>query len=193
MAIGNVFKLVLNSKLGLKPFTNVFHYRQTFGVTGGEILAQEWINEVFPHIQSVVTVNTEFVSVEWLNYDNLADFGVDDSIAGQTGARAGESLPTFNTWGFQYNRETRATRNGSKRLGLISELDCAYGTATGAMLPVLQAAANGLAQFVNLGGTEIWQPVIARLSPDGATVLLTNDVVSVDYKRMTTQNSRKAF
>jgi len=191
MALNDVFKLVLKSNQGVVEINNIFHYRQTFGVTGGSILAQEFINEVFPAIQSVVSDQVTFVGVEYLNYDDNSDFGIDASIAGETGDRPGEPLPTFNAWGFQYNRETRDTRNGSKRFSPISELDQAYGSPTAPMLTVLQACASSLGQYINIGGTEIWQPVIARLTPDGSTVLLTNDVKNVTYTRLTSQVSRK--
>lgn len=193
MAAGDVFKITLNSHQGAVPFQNVFHYRQTFGVTGGDILAQEFINEVYPHIQSITSVFTVYDSVEWLNYNDLGDFGIDASIAGELGLRPGEVLPTWNSWAFQYNRTTRETRNGSKRFSSVSEDDQNFGEAIGAMLPFLEAAATGLEQFVNFGGTEIWRPVIARLSPDGASVVLTNDVRSVTYKRLASQTSRKNY
>lgn len=193
MSIGNVFKLILHSHVGGTQQANIFHYRQTFGVLGGDILAQEFINEVFPDIRSILSVNTVFDSVEYLNYNNTADFGIDDSIAGVTGARSGETLPRFVCYAFSYNRETRDTRNGSKRFGSIAESDQAYGDALVTWLPQLQIVADSLGQFVNLGGTEIWRPVIARLSPDGSTVLVTNDVKNVTYTRISSQNSRKVY
>ena len=193
MAIGDIFKITLVSHQGAVQFNNVFHYRQTLGVLGGNILAQEFINEVYPHIKSIVSSFTVFDEVQWLNYNDLGDFGIDASIAAEIGDRAGEVIPTWNAWAFQYNRTTRETRNGSKRFSSVSELDQNFGDPTAPMLPVLEAAASGLEQFVNFGGTEIWRPVIARLDATGSTVLVTNDVQSVTFKRLASQTSRKNY
>lgn len=191
MGFGDIIKLTLVSTVGGQTLNNVFHYRQTIGVLGGEMLAQEFINEVLPDLKPIISSSTLFRSVNWYNYDDISDFGVDDSILGEAGTVGGETLPTFTCWAFQYNRTTRATRNGSKRFGTISENDNQNGNASPLALPKLVTAANSLGQFINLGGTEIWRPVIARLSPDGASVILTNDVRDVQYKRITTQNTRK--
>lgn len=193
MSLGDRYKLTLVSQSGSTTVNNVFHYRQTLGVLGGEILAQEFINEVYPHIRSIVSNQIVFQRVEWINYDDLADFGEDDSIAGEGGERPGTTLPRFNVWSFIYNRTTRATRNGWKRFSTVAEDDQDNGAATAAMLLLLQDAANGLEQFVNFGGTEIWRPIIVRLDAKGSTILEENNVRSVTYRRLSTQNSRKGW
>ena len=193
MSIGDRFKLTLNSQSGSTPMQNVFHYRQTLGVTGGNILAEEFINEVFPHIVSILSNTTVWQSVDWINYDDLADFGTNDSILGTVGDKAGNSMPRFNAVSFIYHRDTRATRNGAKRFSVYSEDDQNGGTPDPDFLIALQAAAEGLEQFINLGVTEIWRPIIARLSSDGSSIVLVNDVESVTFNRLTTQNSRKPF
>lgn len=189
--MGDIFKLTLVSTVGGQTLNNVFHYRQTIGLTNGNILAQEWINEILPDLKPIISSSTQFRSLNWYNYNDIADFGVDDSILGEAGTVGGETLPTFTAWAFQYNRTTRATRNGSKRFGTISETDNQNGNASPLALPKLTTAAASLGQFINFGGTEVWRPVIARLSTDGASVVLTNDVRDVSYKRITSQNTRK--
>lgn len=193
MSAGDVYKLTLKSHQGAVQINNVFHYRQTFGFTGGDILAQEFINEVYPDILPILSNYVTMDEVEWLNYNDDSDFGINNSIANDTGGQAGEVLPTFNAWGFQYNRETRSTRNGAKRFSPIAEADQNFGIPTAAAIARLDTCAASLGQFVNLGGTEIWQPVIARLSADGSTVLLTNDVKNVTFKRLSSQTSRKNY
>lgn len=193
MSAGDVLKLSLNYRVGLQVATNVFHYRQTIGVLGGEQLASAWITEVFDEIKAVSSSVTTYVDVSWLNYNDPTDFGIDPSIGGQVGARAGECLPIYNAWGFQYNRESRITRNGAKRFSAIAETDNNNGAPAPGSTTMLTNLGNSLGQLINFGGTEWWEPVIARLTPDGSAVLLVNGVKSVTFKRITTQNSRKSY
>lgn len=193
MAAGDIFKLTLHSTLGTEEAANVFHYRQTIGVLGGEQLASSWIDEVYDEIKALVSVVTVFRSVEWLNYNDLADFGIDTSIAAQTGARSGEALPSYNAWAFQYNRETRSTRNGAKRFSAIAESDQAYGAPAAVATDVINNCAASLGQLINFGGTEFWEPVIVRLNAAGDTPIVVNGVKNVTFKRITTQSSRKSW
>lgn len=193
MPAGDVYKLTLVAASGGTPITNVFHYRQTFGLSGGGVLADQFIEEIFPLIQDVVSNQTIFDRVEYLNYNDVADFGIDDAIQGETGERIGDTLPRFNAWSFFYQRTTRATRNGAKRFGVVSENDQTNGAADMDMLVILENTADGLSQFINLGGVDIWKPIIARISENGQEVLLENDVQAVQYRRLSTQNTRKPF
>lgn len=193
MAAGDIFKLVLHSRLGTEDAANVFHYRQTVGVLGGEQLADAWITEVYDEIKALVSVVTVFQSVEWLNYNDLGDFGINTDIAAQTGARTGEALPSYNAWAFQYNRETRATRNGSKRFSAIAEGDQAYGAPAAIANDIINNCASSLGQLINFGGTEWWEPVIVRLNEAGNAPLVVNGVKNVTFKRITTQSSRKSW
>lgn len=193
MPAGDVYKVTLVAASGGTPITNVFHYRQTIGLSGGGALAGEFIQEIVPLIQDIVSNQTIFDRVEYLNYDDVADFGIDDSIQGDTGERVGDTLPRFNAWSFFYQRTTRATRNGAKRFGVVSENDQTNGSADMDMQTILENTADGLSQFVNLGGIDIWKPIIARISENGQEVLLENDVQDVQYRRLSTQNTRKPF
>lgn len=193
MAAGDIFKLTLNSRISGQEMANVFHYRQTIGVLGGEQLASSWVTEVFDDIRLIISNTCVFVDVTWINYNDLGDFGVNTDVAGIFGNKAGEALPMYNAWAFQYNRETRVTRNGSKRFSGIVEADQSLGVALPGVLPELDSVASSLGQLINFGGTEWWEPVIARIPPGATAPTVINGVRDVTYKRITTQNSRKPW
>jgi hypothetical protein len=193
MSFGDVFKLTLKGTLLGQQTNNVFHYRQTVGILGGSTMVDRFLAEVFPDIKSVLASQATFTAVEWINYNDPSDFGLTPITTGQNGARSGEVLPAFIAWGFNYNRSSRVTRNGSKRFAGVMEGDVINGLAVPAFLNVLEDVAGQLGQDLQAGLTEMWRPVIARISTDGATVIQTNDVQNVTYRRITTQNSRKPY
>jgi len=114
-----------------------------------------------------------------------------------TGGVTSASMPTFNSFSFELLRTTRATRNGSKRIGCIPEAWITGNelTNTGGITAVnLAAATLGLGwAFTASGGAEIasFAPVITNKPIGHTPPTIINPVSDAAYRGIGTQNTRK--
>jgi hypothetical protein len=108
-----------------------------------------------------------------------------------TGTRAGPEAPSFQAWGYFMQRGSRNVGSGGKRFGGVAENDTEGQDPVGSFLNNLTANAPFLASVLVNDG-EKFPPIIYRAIdiPTGGTEQAAQ-VVAGQYRRLTTQNSRK--
>ena len=107
------------------------------------------------------------------------------------GTNTGAALPPFVSAGFQLIRESRATRNGSKRIAGIREADVTNGLWVGDP-DFITDIENGMAADLVEGLATLCHPIILR---HPVTVPLVSPVFSnigeCQYRAIGSQNTRK--
>lgn len=153
-------------------------------VFGGDVIS------TVQEIQHNAFVWNEYSAANLTNELDIASITVSDA-----GAIGGEAMPPFVAINFRLTRETRLTRNGSKRFGGMAEAFVNYNTwATGYDAAV---AAVGVALESNLdveGESSITRlkPVIVGRNPDGSLNLsAVNNIIEGIATKITSQVSRK--
>lgn len=135
-------------------------------------------------------------SVSHLTLEAFSVGGVTFSSLNLTGngTNGDEPLPSYVALTFQLQRGSLATRSGSKRIGGISE-----SWVIGNDIwddPTIEAAIEAYSEVLDdalTGSTSTWTPVLVRFDPTDHTVILAEQlVVGGIFKRVSTQNSRKA-
>lgn len=193
MAIGDLYRVIDHQSFDGQEVLNVYHYVQTDGAGAADELLTAFNEDMIPSIRAVQNTSLTHTLLEAINLDNDADFGSMALTSSNAGTRAGESLPVFTCWAFRYNRATRAVRNGQKRICGPNEGDQSGGDAISAMLTPLNALAGAMEDPVTETVTSSsWKPVIVRTTGTSAPFTYTSfDISSVQYVRISTQNTRK--
>jgi hypothetical protein len=126
-----------------------------------------------------------------INLDDNTDF-TETAIAGGTvGLRAGDPLPEFCAWGYQYVRKVRGQRSGAKRFGVVSESDQSGGGPVAGVVAALNALAAQLSAPLTVGIVDTFFPVILVRPAPGGSVWGSHDISSVVFKRLTSQRTRR--
>lgn len=193
--MAGLFKLVLHSFDSNNPsneFINVFGYRSNLTIADElNQLADSFLAQVLPDVKTVLFASTVFNRLEVLNVLNGVDY-LDRAITPVViGERGGDPMPQFVSWGFRYARLNAGDRSGAKRFSTISETDVVAGVATSAIQGGLDAVAAALAAPLVVGIIQTWFPEILVRTPLGTYPWSSHPISGVQYKRVTTQNSRK--
>lgn len=200
MATGDLYELTDIQTLEGQQVLNVYHYKQVSEPTSGtSILALGDAFYTFVQLP-MFSVQTEFlqhVGLRIINLDNPDEFAL--VTEGETGTVPGETLPPFCSWAFRYNRSSRLVRNGQKRIGGVPEGFNDNGVATGTALTLLPLLAIGMGALItDTVTTASFTPRIVHKATDAgpggdppATVRADYAVASVEYTRISTQNTRK--
>lgn len=189
-AIGTVFG---------EQFLNVFHYRaESFEANVdysdiADVFSGFWTTVIAP----LQTNDTVLLQTEVLNLTN----GLDIEITGENipGTVSAEEAPGFLAYGFQFIRSSRVTRHGWKRFCGVPEAAVIGNNLAAAWIPTVNAAAavmeNGLVRTGTVDEDMELVPVIVGRTLIGGSYEIDlskiNDVSSVAFVRITTQNSRK--
>lgn len=195
MAVGDISRLTINQSLLGQQVLNVFWYRLSQLGTGGNDAAElidTFATDVWGDVVAIQNGQVETTLYEAVNFNDLTDFASLTSNA--TGSRTGDVLPVFTSWTFQLKRAALTLRNGRKAVAGVSESDQADGQPTAGIQGLLNdAAASMAADLVSADGA-LWEPVIVRKPtvplPTIPTFVRLN---GVEFKRISTQNSRKPF
>lgn len=174
------------------PIVNVFGYSSVLAVVNEEYeLSNAFRTQVIPELAKVVSDIREFTRVEVYNVTNGTGYYDFNYVTPVPGLRTGDIQPFFTAWGFQYNRITAGKRNGAKRLGPISEADTSGTNPTPTMIGLLNTLAGVLGGSLTVGIIQTWFPIILERKPTGVYPWTYHSILNVQYKRITTQNSRK--
>lgn len=182
---------------------NVFHYHNTSGTpsgSGASILNSLIETGVIPSWAALVHTGLTFLELETRRLNNITDFDVE--ILGATGARVGDAGPNFAAFNFRFNRGTKETRSGAKRLAGVLESDTAAGgnVIVASTITLMEVVAADFAE-VFTSGLESFTPVIVGgkydstvdppvLKPEADWVF--NDISGILVRgRVTSQVSRK--
>jgi hypothetical protein len=194
--MAGLFKVVLTSLASgnlANPFVNVFGYRSNLAVVNEEqALGDAFDAQMIPEIRKVTSAAMSYVRVEVYNVTNGLGYYDKHPVPALLGLRSGDAQPNFNSWGFQYNRVNVGQRNGAKRFGLICENDTSGPVASAAMVVILDALSAKLQAALKVGIIDTWFPEILERKPAGVYPWTSHPILGVQYKRITSQNSRKS-
>jgi len=120
------------------------------------------------------------------------------ALGSEDGQVVGTAKEPYIAWEFQYDRATRLTRNGFKRISGVTEEDTDQGgNVTPGVLANLNALATVLQAPMDLSWATLVPIIYGRptpLPPIGSGLPeRVNLVENVRFIRVTTQNSRKSW
>lgn len=195
MAVGDISELLLSgSGDGIIPLINRFAYQQTTGpgTVPPSFLVTQFISNILPSIIAIVNVLTVYHDVTVKQLTGGTDIASQPLTTGNTGLRTGGFSTSNECWSFRYFRSSTTSRNGWKRIGLVSEADTNNGVAFGTVIPLLNTCATALGQTLT-DGTTTYEPRILRTRRNGAPVIPPQvfSVSSVGYVHLGSQNTRK--
>jgi len=192
-ASAGLYRIILEQTYQGKNIFNVFGYVHTLGQDDEQDLAAQAFDEdIMPFIKNSQSTGTVYTSIRAINLTgSLADEVITPSVS--NGILVGEAVTGFVAAPFRYNRETKDTRNGAKRLvGMIEENLVGTGFTASYFTTLQGLAAVFETDISTVGG--IFTPIILGAETQTPGEWLYNTIVSVQaLQRTTSQVSRKAF
>lgn len=191
MATGDAFVLKdVCAYLG-KNCINVFYYEQINGSNGAQELADTYFANITPLTIEVQSTGAVHTAIEVRNVDNPEDFYTLVPSSGNVGLLTGDGMPRYNAWGFRKNRANSLYRNGAFRVPGVTESTQANGAPTSGALEDLGTLADAMGSDLIGTSGDKWALRIPSGSFVGGARPLPTLISSVQFVRMTTQNSRK--
>lgn len=202
MADGSVYEIRYFETLMGQTCVNVYHYQSRGSsdiTTPIATVLSSWNTYFAPFL---VAVQSSQVTLDHCTIRHLVDGGEEasQSFVGSNGTVAGDSLPPHDCFAFRYNRLTTSTRHGQKRIAGVPESWSVNGVVTDSTKQtLLDALATAMfhkitnAEGLN-AGAELW-PIIysTTLNGEPRVTPVINQVASVGYVRISTQNTRKVY
>lgn len=195
-------RFVLTTRINLNtdpananPFNNVFAYQSDDSDADAFGCIDAFSNAVGALLMATICGDATLKEMYCYNLDDLTDFSlVAFNVAGTA---AGQVMPPFNAWEFQYVRPTREVNSGRKSFGPISESDVDSGVAnTAALIKLNDLAAILDNDIVSTGVVATYTPSLWRRagnygSPAAPFPDTFYPISQVVYRKVSTQNSRK--
>lgn len=193
MATGDLYQLIDVQSQSGQQVLNVYYYKQVSeGTATNQVLAlasafESTLMGPIRDVQSIVVIHDHY---QIINTDNTAEFG--NVSTGEDGNIGGDVLPPFVAYSFRWNRVDRAVRNGQKRIAGVPENFQNGGVATAAAEILLDVLATLMGNNITDPTTEaIFRPQIVHRSVPGVPIYTPYNVGSVEYTRISSQNTRK--
>lgn len=193
----NIVQIVDEQELSGERILNIFYYIVsvfTAGVTLLELLL-EFKDIVLVPMRAIQHVDLEHISLHANNLSNGLD--EDDLVLGLNGVdSAGEALNTFTAAAFTLIVDSKLTRNGSKRIGGISEGRVTGNVYTGGA-GLDEDLSDAMSEVLQVTGTPSGEldayPIVVGRDIFGGLVLANwNSIVASSVKtNITSQTSRK--
>lgn len=198
MASGSRYKLTLTQTLFEQTLQNVFFYEQFGGtLTRAQSLFDAFDLEVLTDLKTIQSDELTYDSIAIENVDDPSDFYIAAPVINGGGNQTGEVLPPYACYAFRYNRTTMAVRNGQKRFGGVPEAANANGVLDATYNTAVANVETALGDDITDGTTNPqYRPKIAHRVFDTDTPPNLIDytfygIASVQYVRLSTQNTRK--
>lgn len=188
-----LYRVILEQEYQNRVVFNVFGYLHSLGQDDEQDLAAQAFDEdIMPQIKTVQGFALDYTSIRAINITgSLADVVITPSEA--SGIVAGDAVTGFVAAPFRYNRETKDTRNGSKRLCGMVEQNLVTTGFEAAYFILLQSLATVFGTDISTVGG-IFTPIILGEETITPGTWNYNTIVSVQaLQRSTSQVSRKAF
>jgi hypothetical protein len=167
MALGDIYRCVFSQILEAQQIQGIYYYfvlNEAVPSSAADV-ANIFSTGVVPamnNIQSAAVSNEQVYVTNIMSLDDLATL----AIAG-VGAIAGGHEATILAWKFRLNRNSRASRNGSKAIGGIPSSSVLDGAPVVGVLGALAAFATQYAVDLPSLAGNTYRPVIYR-QPDDA-------------------------
>lgn len=190
MAIGDHYRLKLSGNYLGQTIINTFYYENVLTNSTAPFLNLDFLDDILPAIQAVVSDQVTFTDTEVQNLDNPSDFSV--SAFSNPGLRAGQPTPPFVAWGYTLYSNNLVHRSGGKRFAGVAEPDIDNGVPVGSVLTPLNLLAIRMGAALPTGGTAVWRPRIARITYVDSVPSYEWTVCNASaFKWVTSQNTRK--
>lgn len=199
MAVGDIVESIFRQDAFGQEALNVFQYRITQEDTPFDY------NDVAEELYQFYRDTFRLIQVAGIVYQEVIVNNITDGISFGTfvGAESsligGTNFAAFAAYSFKYNRATKVTRPGGKRITGVIRERVANSAPNVALLADCQAVAVDLSAPIELRDvpagpiTGVLTPVIVGRAPvsGGYDLSRVNDVTSVEFTGISTQNSRK--
>lgn len=188
-----IYELLYEQSYGEEQVLNVYHFLHSLGDDDDQDLCAQAFDEDLVTPLSLVSnavLKYDLIRVRNLT-GTLADSVKVPSVS--QGVISGEVIASFVAASIRYDRVSKDTRNGAKRIVGLVEADVVASIFTTPYFTKLQTLAAVLEQDIATVGA-IFHPIILRKPPDEFGTYTYNEVASCTaLNRVTTQNSRKIF
>jgi hypothetical protein len=161
MPLNTIYQLIHNQSFGDEKLLNVYMFNHAVGSGNAGDLASDFLGSIYPAVLDLQCVQIKSDNIEVINLGDLGDFTT-LATTGDHGTREGEMLPVFNGIGYTFKLNTRAVRNGSKRIAGIPEVEQVDGTITNAgYITAIETLRNAFLNPIT-GAGDTWQPVVVK-------------------------------
>lgn len=205
--VGDIVKLTDVQTYGLQLVENVYFYRITaIPVPFTDMTVDESVAHAFQSVIPVAAIPLQHGGLlhSIVRMDNVTN-GIDfvEIPVGSNGSASGDPEPSFMALNFVLRRSNGLTRNGSKRLGGITEDEVngnAFAGSTSALNNFVAALSAKLKDFTLPTPAEFAEPVIVGRKLVTTTggksyyeldLTKINPVATAGFTALSTQRSRK--
>jgi hypothetical protein len=190
--LGAVYRAKLFGRIFAQVTENVFYY-YIDADPSSDVQASQFKDAMvtnFGTLLSAVT-STQWTS-EHVQVDNLSDpQDFSDTATSEFGGDiAGDCLPSFVAWGFEYGKPAQGYRNGSKRFAGVPEAAQVNGVIDPSVVAAINALAAGLFAPLELTTLGRAVPAILYRATNIAPFPNGQPAKFVIYKDITSQRSR---
>src|SRR5215813_4429139 len=194
MAVGDIYKIEAFGVMDGVQIINSYHYVRdgSSGVPTFATIAEDFRSKVIDKVRAI-TVNQMVWNNLVLTDVDPTGAGFDDVFGSPEGGNVtDEALPPYSCWSFLLARTNRTTFNGHKRFAGVPETWQADGVISAGHTTAIGNLATALGQSIT-DGTLVYKPCILSTILNGVprTTPLVNLVSGVQFKGITTQNTRK--
>lgn len=186
----DIYKVIVDFDV-LGKFAQVRRwYRQDSGLGNAANLAGQFLTDIYLPLINILNILASYDAVHVENLNNPADFAT-IAFTPVDGLVPGDCMPPFVAWGFEMPSSDRNLRAGLQRVPGVSETWVENGVVDPLFAPNLDDYADFLEQTI-APGLDVYTPVLYTPGNVATAGLpLAVPVVTANYARVTSQNSRK--
>lgn len=194
IATSGIYRLTLKGTYVGQECLNVFHYREESGLnTEAAQLALDFNTVIFPGIKAIQNTAYEYDEISVVP---LFGDGIDAvrSLSGLTGDIAGANVAPPYVLPVKLNRDSRATRNGSKRFSGMIEENMTEDGWTSAFITLATTSLTLLDDAIGQVGFQFFPVILRRPDSFVFSQLTYTGVDSITVQdRNSTQGTRKTY
>jgi hypothetical protein len=142
MALGDVYKLALRSKINNQDLLNVFWYESVEASADAQAIAESFAQQVLPAIRDATTEAVNYTEIFCENVEDSTDWSSKTLLL--TGNIAQTTAPAFVAGSIALRPQNRDIGVGGKRFGGMGE----NYVGSGGMDPALEALLIAVAQAI---------------------------------------------
>jgi len=141
MNVGNLIQITVSTRFSGNELRNIFHYEvtNTVGDPALSDVLEAFEAQVVPEMADVIVGGAYIYGLHGENLTDETSIADLDLALTHPGTRAGDAMPMFNALGIKLIRTTKATRQGQKRFGPVSETDSTSGVFTSGLITAAEA------------------------------------------------------
>lgn len=191
MALDELYKVFVTGIRDTNIFGNRYYYLGASAASNALGLAESIRDDVLPAITSIMHNSGRFVSVSVVNEDNNGDQALIN--INLPGLEPGDKLRDFYVAAMELTPLNGIVKVGRKAFSPLDESDWNGSAPLASTAIELANIASDLIATLTDGSGESYNPVL--YSPATATrpIEVITSIISANFKRISTQNSRKPY